>query len=216
MNTLRSNFWLLAVTTVAVLCLGCALPASAGSADFDNVIAPCCFGSAVYAPVTGYPPATFLFGVILDNSGWNNEATSAPNVLATSDFLPTANGYLFGGIDAVFSTPVCDVQFDVINGYGAAVFTADAFSGPILVAATSLYLNSFTTTGDTAHVVFPFSNITEIVVSSGQAPGSIDFATDTWTWSDCCSTPTPEPGTLALFGSGILGLGGVLRRRLHG
>jgi len=27
---------------------------------------------------------------------------------------------------------------------------------------------------------------------------------------------TPEPGTLALFGSGILGLGGLLRRRMRG
>jgi hypothetical protein len=29
-------------------------------------------------------------------------------------------------------------------------------------------------------------------------------------------TPTPEPGSLALFGSGIVGLAGVLRRRLKG
>ncbi len=29
-------------------------------------------------------------------------------------------------------------------------------------------------------------------------------------------TPSPEPGTLALFGSGILGLAGLLRRRLMG
>jgi PEP-CTERM motif len=27
---------------------------------------------------------------------------------------------------------------------------------------------------------------------------------------------TPEPGTLALFGSGVIGLSGLLRRRLHG
>lgn len=30
------------------------------------------------------------------------------------------------------------------------------------------------------------------------------------------ATPTPEPGTLALLGSGVLGLGGLLRRRLVG
>ena len=29
------------------------------------------------------------------------------------------------------------------------------------------------------------------------------------------STPTPEPGTLALFGSGILGLAGMLRRKIN-
>ena len=32
---------------------------------------------------------------------------------------------------------------------------------------------------------------------------------------DMGATPTPEPGTLVMFGSGILGLAGVLRRKIN-
>ena len=42
-----------------------------------------------------------------------------------------------------------------------------------------------------------------------------DFAIDKLC-IDGGNQPTPEPGTLALFGSGIVGLGGLLRRRLLG
>ena len=45
----------------------------------------------------------------------------------------------------------------------------------------------------------PAGDGNEVFVS----PGSATFVT----------TPTPEPGTLALFGSGALGLAGWLRRR---
>ncbi len=34
------------------------------------------------------------------------------------------------------------------------------------------------------------------------------------TITGCCGRPVPEPGTILLFGSGILGLAGVLRRKL--
>jgi hypothetical protein len=36
----------------------------------------------------------------------------------------------------------------------------------------------------------------------------------TWTMSDSTPSPVPEPGSIALLGSGVLGLAGMVRRRL--
>ena len=42
-----------------------------------------------------------------------------------------------------------------------------------------------------------------------------DVSDGYWGPNFAVATATPEPGTLALFGSSVLGLGGLLRRRLH-
>jgi hypothetical protein len=178
----------------------------------DDANAPCCYSSATYSPVT-YPGVTFYNGVILNESSWNNEATSAPNVLGTSDFLPLADGsFLAGNIDAHFSSPVSNVNFDVINGFIAADFMIFAFdaNGNTLDSVT-ISLNNFTSFGDTAHVSLNVSGISEVVIDSGQGSGSIDFASDTWSWN---GSSTPEPGSLLLLGSGVTGLWSQRKRFL--
>ena len=44
--------------------------------------------------------------------------------------------------------------------------------------------------------------------------GSIPSEAFTLTGSTCCGPPVPEPSSILLFGSGLLGLGGVFRRWL--
>lgn len=195
---------LLSVLATTLLCFGCVTVASAGSVNFDDVTVPCCYANVTYSPVN-YPGVTFYNGVILDNSGWNNEATTAPNLLATSDFDPLADGsFLAGNIDAHFSSPVSNVNFDVINGFSASDFTAFAFdTNGNLLGSMVLTLNDFGSAGDTGHVTFGFGNISEVVIDSSQGSGSIDFASDTWSWN---GSSVPEPGSLMLLGSGIVGL----------
>lgn len=47
--------------------------------------------------------------------------------------------------------------------------------------------------------------------SSGGCPTT---ESESLTITGCCGRPVPEPGSILLFGSGILGLAGVLRRKL--
>jgi len=58
-------------------------------------------------------------------------------------------------------------------------------------------------------------------VTVGGGPSAVTYAAgtavkDTTAPSSSIITPIPEPGTLVLFGTGICGLAGLLRRRLVG
>ena len=50
--------------------------------------------------------------------------------------------------------------------------------------------------------------------ASESSVGTIPSEAFTINTSGCCGGSTPEPSNIMLFGSGTLGLGGVLRRKL--
>ena len=69
------------------------------------------------------------------------------------------------------------------------------------------------TAGHTYDVSFWLGDNSGAVPSN---PGIDMFVYATQGLPDGTQSPAPEPGTLALFGSSVLGLGGILRRRLLG
>ena len=94
--------------------------------------------------------------------------------------------------------------------------------------AGDIYLNGSLATGTGISIpgYYGFKQLTDFTVTGGFVSGvnTLDFvifndANVTGFVADVSGTAsggeTPEPGTLTLFGTGILGLGGLLRRRLR-
>ena len=50
---------------------------------------------------------------------------------------------------------------------------------------------------------------------SGTNFGSCGTGGESFTLDGCCGPPVPEPSSILLFGSGIIGLAGILRRKLN-
>jgi hypothetical protein len=199
---------LLGAVVTALLFLGCVPLANAAPimVDFDSIAATCCYGDVI--PNTGRgPQLTFGIlqinnGVVMDNSGWGG-ATTLPNLYGTCDFCTLADGStLPGNIDMIFASPVSSVGFDVINGFNASQFFGYAFdSNGLLLGTDMLDLNCINCGGDVGHMSFAFGGISQVVVTSLQGAGNVDFAVDTISYN-----AVPEPGSLMLLGSGVIGL----------
>ena len=199
------------VLGVAMLCLGCVSLAGASeiTVNFDNISASCCAGNNTLQSGTG---SWLTFGVMRIDGGMviqDPYATSAPNVYLASNILPpTSNNLptssnLLGHIEMLFSSPVSNIGFDVINGGAASLFTAYALDSHGNTLGTETFnLNCASCTGAVEHVSFDTGGISEVVVRSGASSTNfVDFAVDTVKFSTA-----PEPGGLALMGSGIVAL----------
>lgn len=120
--------------------------------------------------------------------------------------------------------------YDLAGGSGALSGSVFAVNGTLLTISAFLpvgegYYDGATTTayGGPFEGVLNSALLTDLGLpaGSGYGHGTItdqEFFLGQFTmyYVNVTFTPTPEPGTLALFGSGIVGLAGVLRRRLKG
>jgi hypothetical protein len=203
---------ILTALTIAIVCVGCVPLASASqiTVNFDNIAATCCVGDATTSNGFG---SWMTFGVMRIDGGMviaDPNATSAPNVYAVLSVLPPNSRNLpLGNVEMMFSSPVSNIGFDVINGNAASAFTAYAFgSGGNPLGTETFNLNCGTCTGAVGHVTFDIGGISEVLVRSRpSATNFTGFAVDTVTFST-----VPEPGSMAFLGSGIIALWSVRRR----
>ena len=144
-------------------------------------------------------------------------------VTAQSQYLSTPPNFLCSGpanssIDCAqetflnFSSPVNGLNFDGmgVNDVGVEalidVWTNGVFNSTVQVIGNAQGVNP-------DHIdLSGFSNITEIRLYNIVDGGGIGW--DTFQYTQGQGT-TPEPGTLIMFGSGIIGLAGMLRRKIN-
>ena len=80
------------------------------------------------------------------------------------------------------------------------------------VSGDSTFVNDFPK-GSTAEVDFTIANPTSGLTLTDLA-GKTAGTSESFSFSAGQVTPVPEPGTLALFGSGLIGVAGLIRRKL--
>ncbi|ODU01494.1 MAG: hypothetical protein ABS79_01550 [Planctomycetes bacterium SCN 63-9] len=186
--------------------------------DFDDVTAPAFLsdvtpGGDLGPDFTRF--ATFGGGVVINDSAYDNEATSKANLYATSDLHRLAdNSSLPGVISAQFapSFGVNGITLDIANGLSAGTFTLSAYGiNNNLIDSVSIDLAAFGAGAGAVGTVSVFgSGITSFVVISNQRTGSVNFAIDTVRFL----TAVPEPSSLVLCGiAGVAGLVALKRRR---
>lgn len=141
----------------------------------------------------GTPPAGVSQSVIYDSGTFGTQGS-----LTILDFnlSNTSGGYVNGTENATF-------VLTLSGAFGTETITQNGtisfFYGPGITNITGFTPTSQTITGVDAFSVpsYGFYNLTDGQISANVLP-----------------MPTPEPGSLALLGTGALGLAGVVRRRL--
>ena len=186
------------IVMLAVLALALPLAAFANSVDLTNV------GGTVTGGAGGL---TLSNSVIMVYSGVSG--SNLGSVSFTTGAFTTGNAQNGGTLAAGGS-------FTVIGNGNNGVPNGTIFSGSFSSATWSV-----TTLADGTH---NYTLVAAIVDGSGHVGATSQLTLNTGTGlfngsvglaSGDTSLSVPEPGTLSLFGTGLIGLAGVIRRKLN-
>jgi PEP-CTERM motif len=187
--------------------------------------------------ITGPNNPNFLGSVQDISNGFVAAASANPGQLEfgewiASGFTPSSIGYEFGtgafgtdvGSGTVAQTSL-NSHFLFTNGFGYDVYDVTIGVSGSAMTAGSQYWVSLSNASDSQG-----NNSTEawdIPNGGSGGPATCNFRQSGTNFGDCglggesftltggTVGPTPEPSSILLFGSGILGLAGVLRRKLN-
>jgi len=138
-----------------------------------------------------YPNATYGSAI------WQTVFVNAGTPLSFAvDFL--GNDY------TPFNDTAILTAFVIENGSNSTYFLADIAT-----------VGNYGTTGWVLYNPFGYSTYTGHYTIGFAVFNQVDNALNSQLLVDSVYFPTPEPGTLVLLGTGVLGLGGLLRRKLN-
>jgi hypothetical protein len=225
MKTLRNTFILLSIVALALIVAPVAM---ADDIQSGNITYTTTDFSGLPIAVSQFDPALgTLTSVTITLTGGNLASTSVYNpTVSTIDVtdltentkLTLTNSLI--GVGTLKETLSLDYGAFNVNSLDTVYFgtpTPDSYSGtPVPESVASAYFGQFIGNGN---VDFAVTSLSGYEVSGGGNNANIniinqDDATVTIDYGYSENPPgIPEPGTLTLFGTGLLGLAGMLRHK---
>src|ERR1017187_1301066 len=217
------------LSLLTILCL--TLTASAGTFFNDGGIDG--NDNGFYIPGPSFPNPAGSFQDI--SNGFVSAASGTPTQLQFGEWIlngstPTSISYELGttafGTDRGSGTVAQNSTNSVplfTNGFGYGIYDVTIPVTSLAMTAGNEYWVSLSNAANTGGTQ---SGAWDLAGPSG-GPATCNFRQSGTNYGDCgtggesftlsapCCGPTPEPSSILLFGSGILGLAGVLRRKMN-